>query len=521
MSEKIYACLLRLYPSTFRQAHGADALQLFRDRLRNETGFFPRLRLWWDICLDVAVSVPLQYSATGPTFATASARQATGTPLFFVLEGGSVRPVNFLSGFALTLATLALVTALLNQAGRLHIHNLGSPHAEFVAAKSLRRTTTATGPVASGPNEKYAFLYGIPDNLATSQQLYPPPINYLALTNVDVSPNAEKVFVYDTADAWTDSSLPPVQTVDLRARAARSVEPPALDPERQRVLDAVVANLKQHYFDPAVAQQTADALIAHQRSGDDTAAADGKTFAALLTAQMRDASHDLHLEIIYNPTPARESTTKEEFAHMLAALQKDNCSFKKVQVLADNIGYVRLDAFLEPSACGSVATAAMASLNNADAVIFDLRNNRGGTAEMVSLISSYLFDHPEYMFDPRRVPAPQSWTSSPVSGSKLANKPVFVLTSSTTISAAEQFTYNLKMLKRATIVGETTAGGAHAGVWHRIDDHYGMAIPEIRAVNPYSERDWEGTGVLPNIKVPAADALRIALDRAQSQIHKR
>jgi C-terminal processing protease CtpA/Prc len=98
---------------------------------------------------------------------------------------------------------------------------------------------------------------------------------------------------------------------------------------------------------------------------------------------------------------------------------------------------------------------------------------------------------------------------------------VFVLTSSTTISAAEQFTYDLKMLKRATIVGETTAGGAHAGVWHRIDDHYGMAIPEIRAVNPYSERDWEGTGVRPDIKVPAADALRIAMDRAQSQIHKR
>jgi hypothetical protein len=520
MSEKIYACLLRLYPAQFRQAHGADALQLFRDRLRNETGFFPRLRLWWDLFLDVAVSVPLQYSATEPAFAAASVRQATGTPLFFVLESGAVRPVNFVSGFALTFATLTLVATLLNQAGRSHILNFGSTHTEFVAAKSFRRTTTTIEPVTSGPNEKYAFLYGIPDNFATSQQLYPPPINYLALTNVEVSPNAQQVFVYDT-DARTGSSLRPVQAVDLRARAARSVEPPTLDPERQRVLDAVVANLKQHYFDPTVAQQMADALIAHQRSGDDTTATDGKAFAALLTAQMRDASHDLHLEIIYNPTTTPESATKEEFALMLAALQKDNCSFKKVQVLAHNIGYIRLDAFLEPSACGSVATAAMASLNNADAVIFDLRNNRGGTAEMVSLISSYLFDHPEYMFDPRRIPTPQSWTSSPVSGSKLANKPVFVLTSSTTISAAEQFTYDLKMLKRATIVGETTAGGAHAGVWHRIDDHYGMAIPEIRAVNPYSERDWEGAGVQPDIKVPAADALRRAMDGAQSQIHKR
>jgi C-terminal processing protease CtpA/Prc len=261
----------------------------------------------------------------------------------------------------------------------------------------------------------------------------------------------------------------------------------------------------------------ADALIARQRRGDDAPASNGKDFAALLTTQMRDVSDDLHLEVVYNPTPSPQPSP-QEFARTLAALQGDNCSFKKVQILPHNIGYLKLDAFLDPSVCGSAATAAMASLNRADALIFDLRDNRGGTAEMVSLICSYLFDHPEYMFDPRRVPTPQSWTSSPAPGSNLANKPVFILTSSTTISAAEQFTYDLKMLKRATIVGETTAGGAHAGVWHRIDDHYGMAIPESRAVNPYSKSDWEATGIQPDIKVPAATAFRTALRQAQSQL---
>ena len=161
----------------------------------------------------------------------------------------------------------------------------------------------------------------------------------------------------------------------------------------------------------------------------------------------------------------------------------------------------------------------MESLNQADALIFDLRDNRGGTSEMVSLISSYLFDHPEYMFDPRRVPTPQSWTSSPVAGGKLANKPVYILTSSTTISAAEQFTYDLKMLKRATVIGEVTAGGAHAGVFHRIDDHYAIAIPETRVVNPYGQADWESIGIQPDIKVPATDALKTASERASSQIH--
>ena len=115
------------------------------------------------------------------------------------------------------------------------------------------------------------------------------------------------------------------------------------------------------------------------------------------------------------------------------------------------------------------------------------------------------------------MPTPQSWTASPVAGSKLADKPVYILTASSTISAAEQFTYDLKMLKRARVIGEVTAGGAHAGVWHRIDDHYGVAIPENRAVNPYGQADWEATGIQPDIKVPAGAAPETALREAQSR----
>jgi hypothetical protein len=285
--------------------------------------------------------------------------------------------------------------------------------------------------------------------------------------------------------------------------------------ERQRVLDAVISNLEQHYFDPAVAHQMADALITHQRHGDDAAATTAKDFATLLTTQMREVSHDLHLEVMYIATPPQSSP--QDLARML---QKDNCSFKKVQILPQNIGYLKLDAFLNPSDCGGTATASMASLNGVNALIFDLRDNIGGTSEMVSLIASYLFDHPEYMFDPRRVPTTRSWTASPVPGSKLTNKPVYILTSSTTISAAEQFTYDLKMLKRATIVGEVTAGGAHAGVFHRIDVHYGVFITENRAVNPYAQADWEAVGIQPDIKIPAAAALETALREAQSQIQK-
>src|ERR1700690_4387731 len=140
---------------------------------------------------------------------------------------------------------------------------------------------------------------------------------------------------------------------------------------------------------------------------------------------------------------------------------------------------------------------------------------------MVALIASYLFDHPEYMYSPRAAPTENSWTRSPVAGNRLADKPAFVLTSSTTWSGAEQFSYDLKMLKRATLVGETTRGGAHAGVFHRIDDHFGIGIPEVKVNNAYGKADWEGVGVDQDIRVKAAAALNTAERLAEAKLLKK
>ena len=194
---------------------------------------------------------------------------------------------------------------------------------------------------------------------------------------------------------------------------------------------------------------------------------------------------------------------------------------RKVEIMPHGIGYMKLDFFPDVSVCESTATAAMASLNNADALIFDLRDNRGGFESMVSLIASYLFDHPEYMYSPREAPSERSWTHSPVPGNKLADKPVYVLTSRATWSGAEQFSYDLKMLRRATLVGETTRGGAHAGEFHRIDEHFFLGIPEVKPINPYGEADWEGIGVEPDVRAKAADALEVAKGLAATRLQKR
>lgn len=202
-------------------------------------------------------------------------------------------------------------------------------------------------------------------------------------------------------------------------------------------------------------------------------------------------------------------------------MEGNNCTFEKVEILPHNIGYLKLNSFPDASVCEATARATMNRLNGVDAIIFDLRDNRGGEPDMIMLMAAYLFDHPEYMYNPRENTTERSWTQSPVPGNRLADKPAYLLTSTSTASGAEHFSYDLKMLKRATLVGETTAGAAHSGVWHRIDDHFGMGITETKPINPFSKTDWAVVGVEPDVKVRAVDALKKAEELALSKLQKK
>jgi C-terminal processing protease CtpA/Prc len=140
---------------------------------------------------------------------------------------------------------------------------------------------------------------------------------------------------------------------------------------------------------------------------------------------------------------------------------------------------------------------------------------------MLQLLCSYLFGgesvHLNDLYWREGDRTQQFWTLPWVPGTRYGkDKPVYVLTSSRTFSAAEEFTYNLKNLKRATIVGETTGGGAHPGGVRRITDHFGIWLPNGRAINPITKTNWEGVGIEPHIKVPAEQALAAAhLDALQ------
>lgn len=313
----------------------------------------------------------------------------------------------------------------------------------------------------------------------------------------------------------------------LTCACATAQSPPDADPpldaaSRHRIIVSTITSLKRHHIDALEAQKAADALLAHEQKGDDDSATSATAFARLATRQMREATgnHDLELLFSLRPIPERQSGSPTTLpAAYRDEMKRINCTFERVEILPHNIGYLKLNAFPDTSVCQATATAAMAKLNGADALIFDLRDNRGGFPSMVNLIAAYLFDHPEYMYCGIENTTRESWTHSPVPGNRLADKPVYILTSSRTISAAEQFTYDLKMLKRATLVGETTAGGAHAANLHSIGSNFYVATVEVRAINPYSNYDWNDTGIDPDFRVSAPDALNAALRLADKRLH--
>ena len=293
---------------------------------------------------------------------------------------------------------------------------------------------------------------------------------------------------------------------------------------RPRVIEAAIVNLKEYYVFPEVADKMADALRTHEKQGDYDSITDGNTFANQLTKDLRAVSNDKHLGVNFSPVALPDgppAPTPEAKAQMRKQMERMNCGFEKVEHLPGNIGYLKFNMFADTDMCAPTAIAAMNFLGNSDAIIFDLRENGGGQPKMVTYISSYLFAKPTHLNDlweRKGDKTTEFWTSADVSGKRLDDKPVFVLTSKRTFSGAEEFTYNLKNQKRATIVGETTGGGAHPVSGHRIDGHFMIGVPFARAINPVTKTNWEGTGVEPDVKVAAADALTTAQKLAQDKL---
>jgi retinol-binding protein 3 len=297
---------------------------------------------------------------------------------------------------------------------------------------------------------------------------------------------------------------------------------------RAKVIDGAAAALNESYVFPDSAKKMEEAVRAHLKKGDYDAITDGDDFAKHLTDDFQAVSHDKHLHVMFSaaamPDMDSETPDPKREAEERKMMERMNCGFNKAEILEGNVGYLKCDFFADPAICGPTAVAAMNFLANVDAIIFDLRENGGGDPKMIALISSYLFSDRTHLNDiwtRKGDVTDQYWTLQYVPGNRLDGKPAFVLTSKETFSGAEEFTYSLKTLKRATIIGETTGGGAHPVRGHRITEHFGIGVPFARAINPITHTNWEGTGVEPDVKVPAADALASAQKLAAEKLHSK
>jgi hypothetical protein len=298
------------------------------------------------------------------------------------------------------------------------------------------------------------------------------------------------------------------------------------------VIDSVLAALDRDYVYPEKAKAMQDHIRKLQKKGFFKEISDPLAFTDTLTFALRQVCPDKHMGVRYFPnldysmflpdSLKSEEQKQRELEENLKRGRFANFGFQKVERLAGNIGYLDFRQFADARYAGATAIAAMNFLAHCDAVIIDLRQNGGGDASMIRLISTYFFKEPTHLTSWYYRPSDsiiQSWTNDYVVGTPMYDMDLYVLTSPSTFSAAEEFTYNLKNLKRATIIGETTGGGAHPVESFGFENlKVAMRVPFGRAINPVTGTNWEGVGITPDIEVPEDQALDRAYVEALTKI---
>lgn len=293
---------------------------------------------------------------------------------------------------------------------------------------------------------------------------------------------------------------------------------------RQEVVENLAQLLLKNYPFPELAAKMAAHIRDVLNSGSYEDCKTSPELGRRLTDDLREISRDLHLAVFYDPGEAAQIVEKRSQDPLDEAYESDwwrwvhsdNFGLQKIEYLAGNIGYIDIRYFAPVNLAGHVAVAAMNFLSRCDALIFDLRQCGGGDPFMTQFLQSYLFDEhkkPKLLltkYHPARDEVQQKWTYPYVPGERLPDIPVYILTSKRTFSGGEDMAYTLKHHDRATIVGETTGGGAHPVTELTPGDGFVVTLPEGYPIHPVTQSNWERIGVQPDIKVPREKALETA-----------
>lgn len=306
-------------------------------------------------------------------------------------------------------------------------------------------------------------------------------------------------------------AAPKLSTADLDAQS------------RARIIAGIETEMNANYVFPDVAKKCASHLQAELKAGKYDSIDSPGIFAEALSQALRSISKDKHIRVRYYPERVEVQRDDPRLARQqeLDSMRRSNYGFESVEHLEGNIGYLDLRAFSDPTLGRETAAAAMGFLANSEAIIFDVRRNGGGSPEMVQFICSYLFEertHLNSLYFRASDRTEDFWTLDQLPGKRMPDVPVYVLTSQYTFSAAEEFSYNLQTQGRATLIGETTGGGANPGGTIPIGDGFMMFLPTGRAINPITGTNWEGVGVKPDIEVASSKALEKAIADARDAI---
>jgi hypothetical protein len=285
--------------------------------------------------------------------------------------------------------------------------------------------------------------------------------------------------------------------------------------KKEAVVRRVAAEFREKYLFADVAEKMAALIEGKLARGEYDPIASLEPLAARLQEDLRSVSQDKHVKVLPGLVP--------EFDADAEMLRRENNGFSAVEVLPGNIGYVDFFQFYSVKDAGPTAIAAMNFVAGCDALIVDLRSNGGGYPGLRSLICSYFFAEPTCLIEFRgRQGVTQDWTLPYVPGPRMPKIPIYVLISRFTFSCAEDFSFCLQNLGRATVIGENTRGGAHdAKMWTFPAESISLQIPFNEAVDPRTKKTWEGVGIRPDIAAPASQAFQVAVrEAARSLLEK-
>jgi hypothetical protein len=284
-------------------------------------------------------------------------------------------------------------------------------------------------------------------------------------------------------------------------------------PQASALVMAAVERITGGYIFPDVAARAATVLRARLDEGAYDLPV-GPELCERLSADLLEACSDKHLRLLWHESAEASRDEAGLSAALGERFRRENHGVRCVQQLSGNIGLIELTIVPPAAIAGGTLAAAMKLVEGTDALILDLRGTLGGAPDGAAFLCSYLFAdgevHLNDIIEGPDGPTRQFWTNSYLPGPRYLHRAVYVLTSPATFSGGEEIAYELQALGRATIVGETTGGGAHPSEVVSLAEHVELRLPVARAVNPVTGTNWETVGVQPDLYAQAETALTVA-----------